>query len=379
MRVLYLISHVEARSRQHALFEHIALLKERGWEATVASFGCPPFFGLVQEIGATTRALQPEPAPTLTRGQLLPFVKAVRAFTALIRAERPDVVHLNDISGFQVGLIAAKIARSPVVLQRHLTFTPPKDRISKMFYGAVPWAFAITEAVRSDLIAAGCRPRRISVVYIPAGVNWDGVPEGTAELRTSIAGRADATIITIVGRISPEKGHITFLRALGQLADQNIVALIAGDVLPAHGYDPSYNIELLQKTAAEVGVERVVRFLGWREDIPSVLAATDILVVPSLREALGGVVLEGCLAGRCVVASRVGGIPEIIEDGVSGRLVPPGDAEALGSVLRELVEHPGLRAEFARAARNRYLRLFAPERYIERVEAGYRQVMDART
>ena len=120
-----------------------------------------------------------------------------------------------------------------------------------------------------------------------------------------------------------------------------------------------------------LGVQPQVRFMGHRDDVPAILSASDLFVLPSESEASPNVILEAMAAGLAVVASRVGGIPELVTDGVSGSLVPPGDPDALADALLDLLDHPSRGAAFGRAGRARIEREYSFERMVTQFETLY--------
>jgi glycosyltransferase involved in cell wall biosynthesis len=120
------------------------------------------------------------------------------------------------------------------------------------------------------------------------------------------------------------------------------------------------------------------RFLGHRDDVPAVLAAADVFVLPSRSEASPNSVIEAMAAGLPVVATSVGGIPELVTDGRTGRLVPPGDPSALAQALVDLLDHPGHAAELGRAARARIERTASFERMVADFESLYLEEIAAR-
>jgi glycosyltransferase involved in cell wall biosynthesis len=127
----------------------------------------------------------------------------------------------------------------------------------------------------------------------------------------------------------------------------------------------------------ELGVNRSVVFPGFVDDIPGILALSDIAVLPSLKEAAGGAVLEAMAAGKPVVASRVGGIPESVVDGTTGFLVPPGDSEALSRSIIRLLDDPPLRQQFGKAGRERVEAKFSIEGMVQQYEALYQELLSA--
>jgi glycosyltransferase involved in cell wall biosynthesis len=129
--------------------------------------------------------------------------------------------------------------------------------------------------------------------------------------------------------------------------------------------------EELVKLAREVGVLPHVTFMGHRDDVPAILTASDLFVLPSASEASPNVVLEAMAAGLPVVASRVGGIPELVDDGVTGHLVPPSDPDALASAILDLLDHPNRGAAFGQAGRMRIVREYSFDRMVAQFEALY--------
>jgi glycosyltransferase involved in cell wall biosynthesis len=143
-----------------------------------------------------------------------------------------------------------------------------------------------------------------------------------------------AQIVGVVARLEPEKGHPTLLDAwpLVLRAVPNAYLLVVGE---------GSQRDALERQAAALGIAHRIVFTGRRDDVPAVTAALDVAVLPSYREAQGLTILEALALSRPVVASNVGGIPEVIEDGVSGLLVPPHDPAALAAaIVRFLTDHP---------------------------------------
>ncbi|KKU14153.1 MAG: Glycosyl transferase group 1, partial [Candidatus Magasanikbacteria bacterium GW2011_GWC2_45_8] len=168
--------------------------------------------------------------------------------------------------------------------------------------------------------------------------------------------------ITCVARLEPQKGHDTLLRALALLDDMAWELVLAGD-----GSLKEYVIDL----ARVLNIRERVNYLGARRDIPAILQDTDIFVLPSLWEGLGIVILEAGASAVPVVASNVGGIPEMVVDQETGLLVPPGDVEALSHALRALLQDSVRAREMGTAARARVEQNFALPQTIEKYKMLY--------
>jgi glycosyltransferase involved in cell wall biosynthesis len=183
-------------------------------------------------------------------------------------------------------------------------------------------------------------------------------------LRVQLAGDRERPIVLTPARLDRQKGHAVLLRAAAQLPD--VVFVLAGE-------GPERAALEAQAAALALG-DRVV-FLGQRNDVAELLAACDMVALPSLFEGASLAVLEAMAAGRTVVSSAIGGTNELIADGDTGLLLPPGDSAALASALRRLLSDGELRAVLARRARERVERDFTPAAMSRRVTGIYEQLL----
>ena len=195
-------------------------------------------------------------------------------------------------------------------------------------------------------------------------------PLGRDEARAALDLPADRFVVALVGRISDWKGQDVLARALAApaLAEIGAIGLVAG---APHGASEAVERGLLE-LRDELGVGERLRLLGYREDIGTVLGAADALAVPSTRpEPLGNVALEAAAAGLPVVASAHGGLPEVVRDGITGALVPPGQAEALARTLRTLADDPERARRLGAAGADDVRRRFARPRLAAEVQDAY--------
>jgi len=182
--------------------------------------------------------------------------------------------------------------------------------------------------------------------------------------RPTPSSRPDSGIFTIltIAHLIPEKGVHFLLRAFARLNSESARLVVAGD---------GQEREKLQALSVEMGISQRVEFCGLRDDAEQLLSDADIFVHPAVwGEGFGLTIAEAMASGRPVVASRVGAIPELIEDGVSGLLVPPGDIEALCTAIQRLIEDPELRRQLATRARKCVEERFSLERCVE-AHAGW--------
>ena len=190
--------------------------------------------------------------------------------------------------------------------------------------------------------------------------------------RAALGLPADAYVVAVLGRISSWKGQDVLIRALAAAGGEDAIALIAGD--PWQG--EQRRLDDLHELAATLGVAARVRFAGFRSDVENVYGAADVVAVPSTQpDPLPNAALEAAAAGCCVVASAHGGLPEILADGTTGRLVAAGDPLALARTLGELRADPAARERLGTAAAIDVRGRFAPGRLLHGVQALYDELL----
>jgi glycosyltransferase involved in cell wall biosynthesis len=313
------------------------------------------------EAGAWEFAARLSDAGVPVEGVRLPRAADPLAFGRLLKAvrrHRPAILHTHLVHADFHGLAAGKLARVPVLASTKHGFNP--FRASRAFAAAdravgrlADLHIAISRGLARYLAdTEGFAEEAFEVVHY--GIVPGPEPEPYAE---------GAPRLAVVGRLVPIKGHAVLLRALA-----SVRARLPSLEVEIAGAGPLAS-ELRAQTAAR-GLDAAVRFLGHAPG-PEVMARAAVVVVPSLGEGFGMVALEAMERGRAVVASAVGGLPEIVADGQTGVLVPPGDAEALAEALVELVADRRQTAAMGAAGRRRAVEAFSQERCTERVAALY--------
>lgn len=292
----------------------------RGDEAWVGSFRG-------RGLGAEVKKLGLPHCEFAVRAKIDPF--AVAAIARWLRRQRVDVIHTHLSTSSTNGCLAGRLARVPAVATVHGL----SSRNSFLFADRL---IAVSSAVRDHLTQQGWPASRIDVVYNGvepvAGLTRDSA-------RALLGLPSTATVLGTVARLTPLKGVHVAIRALAELPGRPLLAVF-GD-----GEQRS-QLELL---ARELGVESQMRFLGYRPDVRALLPALDLFLFPTLREAMGIAVVEAMLAGLPIVASQVGGVPEVLADN-AGLLVPPDDPEALTHTIRKLLDDPAARDQLAARA-----------------------------
>jgi glycosyltransferase involved in cell wall biosynthesis len=285
-------------------------------------------------------------------------VRAVVDLVTVMRRERPSIVHTHTSKAGFVGRLAARLARVPAVVHQ------PHGHIFYGYYGrhrtalyialerlAARWAdrlIMLTERGMAEHLAHGIgRPEQF--VVVPSGVPVRAFRAAAAArdaARAALGLPRDAFVVAALGRLVAIKGFDLLVEALPAVA-----AALPSARLLIIGGGPLRGA--LERRAEALGMDARVSITGARADVPALLSAADVLAAPSRNEGMGRAIVEAMALGLPVVAARVGGIPAVIVDGESGRLVDPGNAAALAGALIELALDEHLRAKLGAAAAER--------------------------
>ena len=301
---------------------------------------------------------------------------------ACLRREPADLVHTHLFAANIVGRIAARLQGIPVVSSYHDADYEPVVRLGNPSLGPGKQAFlrmldlvtariANAHAIAvSDYVASSVRRRlrftAARTTTIPNAVDTATFcpdPHRRAETRRSLGIPDDEPIVLCVGRMTLQKGQQTLIRAMALARVSDAHLLLVGD-----GPQKGALVEL----AREVGLADRARFLGTRPDVPDLLRAADILVLPSLHEGFGLVVAEAMASGTPVIASQVGPLPEILSHGETGLLVPPDDPTMLARAVAQLAADSKRRHEIADRARAVALARFSLPLMVSRLRSALR-------
>jgi glycosyltransferase involved in cell wall biosynthesis len=284
--------------------------------------------------------------------------------TSHLARVRPRILHTHLVHADVYGQLAGSLARIPLRLSTKHGFNEFREG---------RW-FGFADRSVGSLAHVHIAISRGLAQYL---AETEGFDEADFEIvHYGIASAGDATPydrpeprLLCIGRLIPIKGHLVLFRALAQAR-----ARVPDVVLDVAGRGPLE--PALKAYARELGLEDTVRFLGYVAPVQKAVENAAIVVVPSLGEGFGMVALEGMERARPVIASAVGGLPEIVADGETGLVVPPADAEALAEAIVGLAGDLPRAADMGRAARERALEEFTPERCVERVEALYARALE---
>ncbi|MBN1285770.1 MAG: glycosyltransferase family 4 protein [Anaerolineae bacterium] len=303
----------------------------------------------------------------------------------LLRRERPDVVHTHTAKAGFVGRLAARLAGVPVVVHTfhgHVFrgyFGPAKTRffIALEQFGArlADRIVTLTEGLKRELVGYGIAPAAKFAV-IPLGLELAplaALPRHGGALRRELGLDASTPLVGAVGRLAPVKHLDLLLDAAACIDVQKLrsplhIALAGdGECRPA-----------LEAQARALGIVERVHFLGWRDTraLPAVYGDLDVLVMSSHNEGMPVSIIEAMAAGVPVVATAVGGVPDLVTDGQTGALVPPDDAGALAGAVTRVLTEPAPAQRMADAARRDVLERFSPARLADDLTALYTALLE---
>jgi glycosyltransferase involved in cell wall biosynthesis len=284
-------------------------------------------------------------------------------FAEALRRVECEVFHAHLVGPLRAtkGMLAARLAGVPVIVATQHLYEPLGSSIARARQRLVTLGYhriiAVSEGTAKRLRADVADPHRVVVIHNAI----DPAPFAPP------ASEPAAPVVLALARLHARKGIADLVAAAAEVPGATF--RIAGD---------GPERPLLERRAREMGVSDRVAFLGTRTDAAELLRACTVFVLPSLNEGLPVSVIEAMAAGRPVVATRIEGTDEIVVDGVTGILVPPGDPGALASALRAVLIDPELRMRYGRAGRERVRREFSIETMMRRIEKVYDEVLRER-
>lgn len=311
-------------------------------------------------------------------------LSAFRRLLALIREQRVQVVHAHLTYAVIWGVLACRLAKVPIVATLHVAPTSAsgfqRDSIREwLMIEFLRWRratiLAVSEAVRGAFVAKyNLPPYRIQVIHngVKVVTFERRNPERGIQLRQQFRFPQNAKVLITVAVLRAPKGVDILLRALPAIlrAVPELRLLVVGEGPTRDSWT---------RLAAHLGVDEAVHWAGYRQDVPALLAGSDLFVLPSREDAFPTVLLEAMAAELPIVATNVGGIPEIINSPAVGVLVPPRDPAALAKEITELLQQDKTRKTIAAAGRRRVVEQFSGQRWMDRLMTAYREATGERT
>lgn len=297
----------------------------------------------------------------------------------LLIREKPSIVHTHTSKAGILGRWAAKMAGIPIIVHTphgHVFYGHFADFISRIFLvlekitsPITDIIVALTEAERKDYINLRiCVPDNILTIH--SGVEIDRYTYARVnidEMKHSLGLNSRDLVVGTVGWLLPIKGPMYLLKAMEGVwqshPDTSLVYVGKGDLE-----------EELKKEAFRIGVSDRVTFLGWRDDVPEIMQLLDIFVLPSLNEGMGRVLVEAMAAGKAIVASDTGGIPDLIIHGHNGLLVPPEDSSRLAEAIITLLKDTHRRKEMGKNG-TLLAKRYSVESMVDKIDTLYEELL----
>jgi len=306
----------------------------------------------------------------------LQILKYVLRLADFIEAYNIELIHTNSLKADILGGIAAKLVRKPVIWHIRDRITEdylPKPAVNAMrrLCRIIPdFILGNSAATLETLQLGGARPS----MPVPSGVDISAYEFGGVAEALAASWPARKITIGLIGRICPWKGQHIFLQAAAEVRKR--FPLTRFQIIGAALFKEQQYEQEMRELAGTLGLEDAVEFTGFRNDVPDLMRKLDILVHASTTgEPFGQVIVQGMAAGKPVVATNGGGVPEIVIHGATGLLVPMADARAMSSAICALLDSPDAATAMGRAGRIRVMEHFTIERTARKVEAAYAEVL----
>jgi len=305
--------------------------------------------GLGSDILADFRVVELDPSGKFS-------LRGLRQVRDLIKREKPDIVHTHLSNATLIGSFAGRMAKTPVISTVH-------GMNSRWTYSFANRLITVSEAAKQHLVRQGISASKISVAYNGIAIPPCEALKNGSKMRKQLNLRPEHIVLATISRADYGKGIQDAIAAVAMLARRHpqIQYLFAGE---------GECVEALQTQAAKLRIQDRVHFLGYRTDVFDILSTVDVFLFPSLKEAMGISMIEAMAMAIPVIASRTGGIPEVV-DAETGILTPPGNAAELAEAVDCLLEDPNNMRAMGARARQRAIEKFSLAASADQVEQAY--------
>ncbi len=320
--------------------------------------------------------------PSLVRRiSIINDIRALYNIYRILKRIRPHIVHTHTSKAGALGRLAAYLARTPIIVHT------PHGHVFNDYYGpfmtmlfvlaernlsfVTDKIIAITEQEREEHLAVGVSSKE-KYAIIHSGVALDWLMNASFEIdsgKRKFGIPQDCNVVGVVGRLVPIKGHKYLVTAAKKIIEKsrNTVFVFVGD-----GHLQSE----LEEQAESIGIRNNIIFTGWRKNVPEIICLFDMLVLPSLNEGMGRVLIEGMALGKPIVASNVGGIINIVKNGENGILLPPKDPNALEDAILQLINNRDLAEKMGKKGRAMVLPEFSSSFMAKRTDDLYQSLLN---
>jgi glycosyltransferase involved in cell wall biosynthesis len=357
LRVLHLDTQRGWRGGERQAFWLARALAASGHHSAVAARPDEPLAAAARDAGLEVIACEP-----LASADPL---AATRLRRRLVQ-ERVDILHAHTANAVTLGAMATVRTDTRLVVTRRVDFPLNPGAGTRWKYARAAAVIAISQRVREVMLASGIQERRM--VVIPDGVDLARPMTPASPVRLAGLGvRPGVALVVMVAALVGHKDPLTFVRAVAAARDAGarFQALLAGD---------GFLRDAVRREHARLALGDHLLLAGWQEEADALIAAADVVVLSSSEEGQGSVLLDAMQCAKPVAATSAGGIPDVVVDGETGLLVPPGDPAALGEAIARLCRDRGLRARLGAAGAQRAGR-FAIERVADETLDVYRRVL----
>ena len=351
LRILYVDTEEVWRGGQEQLFSLMRGMKCRGHAVELAAPPRSPLLNLARENGIPTHFFTQRRELSLMAVWNLKKILGIKKF---------DLLHFNTPRPIFAGGLAAFLSGVPVTVSSRRVNFPLRSFLSRFKYNWIhDNIVTVSTSIHQTLVQCGVQAKRISVIYEGLDLKWiDGLPP------TGLLRQRSGLVVGTVAHLSPEKGHLTLLEAAARLRKRfpDVVYVFVGEG------------ELkgeLEDRAHDLGLSEQIVFTGFRKDCESLMREFDIFCLASVSEGLSSAILAAMARALPVVATRVGGIPELVQDGLTGLLVPPRRPDRLAEALDTLLSLSSLRSCMGLAGRKRIEENFTLDRKLDQTEELY--------
>jgi len=357
MKTLQILPSLDVGGVERGVIDLARAVKSRGDEIIVISSG-GPLVAQLHKLGVTHYTLP-------VHKKSLFSLYLVNRIAAIIRQERVDVVHARSRVPGWLAWLACRKTQTPFVTTCHGYYS------NHMLSSIMGWGkrvIVISRIIGRHMIDDfRVSPDRIRLIHRGIDLTqFQFHPDKYLEKKTVLR-------IVNIGRLSPIKGQIEFLKAVHRLRYENISVEVL--IVGSEGKGKTRYTAQIEETIKQLGLSSCVKLTGTRRDIPEILAEADLLVLSTLvPEAFGRVIVEAGAVGTAVIATRVGGVLDIIDDGKNGLLVHPGDVDGLSKAMAALLKNPELCRSFAQRLRTKIEINFSLNQMVEKTLAVYREV-----
>ena len=373
--IQYCVMHFAATNffggPENQIVNHCALMNPNKWNMVVCSFleGRPK-----NELLDHAARLNLKTATLYTGSAYNPFV--VLELARLLKQEKPDLIVAHGYRPLILSILLKPFYKVPIIVySRGFTAENLKIRLYGKLYRTTmrlsDLILAVSEGHKRILRDYGLASDKIQVIHnavsVDAFQNSKMVDQGKEVFRKLNVPDESALVVS-AGRLSPEKGHRYLVEAIGMLqGSSNKTHFVFCGEGPCQ--------KELEKQSKDLGISGICHFVGFRRDLKEIFQAMDLMVLPSLTEGLPNVVLEAFACAKPVVATDVGGVPEIVEDGINGILVPPKRSDLLAGVIKDCLAAPEKRRLMGEAGYQKVKSDFTFESQAQKLEAIYNEVL----